>query len=274
MSIGDRVHAIRVASKREIKSTLYGIGIYMTLFLVFLGSSVPFAATSLRNVLTEGMWVFVNPISTPFYYSVILAAMYLGLCASLSISRDRDLGTLEVLFYGPVDVVSYIGAKFVHLILAFIVVLAFSVVNFLLVSQLTNFGFTADFFWFLVLSLFLMSCMASFGILLSALTRRMMASVIAFLGIVLFLLGFNLAHAFIMGMTAVTPFLVYVRMILDNMKVVIDWISPIAYFGRGFAAVAARDATQFAISIVSSIVYSGLLLWASVWFFKKQGVRR
>ena len=36
MSVSHRIHAIRVATKREIRSTLHGIGLYVVLSLVFL----------------------------------------------------------------------------------------------------------------------------------------------------------------------------------------------------------------------------------------------
>lgn len=276
MSIAHRAHAIKVATKREIKSTLYGIGLYFTLFLIFIAASYFFVNSSLRNVFDGGILALTNPITEPFFFSAGLAATYLGLCSALAISRDRDLGTLEVLFYGPVDTVAYIGAKFVHQLMAFLVVLVFAIINFFLVSQVTNFGFTSDFLGFLVLSLFLTSCMVSFGIFLSVSTRRMMVSVIAFLGLVLFFLAFTAAHTVIMSLPSdgITPLMVYVRVILDNMKVVMDWISPISYFSRGMTAVFMGDAGQYVLSIVSSIIYSGLLLTVSVWLFNKQGVRR
>src|SRR5690606_16893509 len=142
MSIAHRAHAIKVAAKREIKSTLYGVGLYFTLFLSFIAASYFFVNSSLRNVFDGGILALTNPITEPFFISAWLAAIYLGLCSALSISRDRDHGTLEVLFYGPVDAIAYIGAKFAHQIAAFVVVLAFAIVNFYLVSLVTNFGFT------------------------------------------------------------------------------------------------------------------------------------
>jgi len=276
MSIAHRAHAIRVLAKREIKSTLYGVGLYITLFIVFLAASYFFVNSSLRNVFDGGILALTNPITEPFFFSVGIAATYLGLCSALAISRERDLGTLEVLFYGPVDTFAYIGAKFLHQLLAFVVVLIFAAVNFFLVSQVTNFGFTSDFVGLLVLSLFLTSCMVSFGIFLSVSTRRMMVSVLVFLGLVFFFLGFSAAHAVIMSLPSqgMTPLMIYVRIILDNMKVVMDWISPISYFSRGMTAVFMGDAAQYVLSLVSSIVYSGILLVASAWVFKKQGVRR
>lgn len=276
MSISFRTHVVKVASKRELRSTLYGIGIYIALALIFMVSAYFFVNSSIRNALDAGVLALRNPITMPFFFSVGLAATYLGLCSSLSVSRDRDQGTLEVLFYGPVDAVSYLLSKFIHQMLAFIVVLAFALVNFFFVSKLTNFGFTADFVGLLILSLFLTACMVSFGIFLSVITRRTMASVIVFLALVLFFLLFSVAHAIVMSLPgeAMTTLLVYVRVIIDNMNSVMQWISPLSYFSRGMSAVFMKDMGQYAISLISSLVYSGVLLALSVRFFKKKGVRR
>lgn len=276
MSIAFRTHVVKVASKRELRSTLYGIGIYVALALIFLVSAYFFVQSSISNALDAGVLALQNPITVPFFFSVGLAAAYLGLCSALSVSRDRDQGTLEVLFYGPVDAVSYLVSKFVHQMLAFIVVLGFAVINFYLVSSMTNLGFTSDFVYLLILSLFLTACMVSFGIFLSVISRRTMASVIVFLALVLFFLGFSAAHAIVMNIPgqAMSTLLVYVRVILDNMNNVMQWISPLAYFGRGMTAVFMKDTGQYLISLLSSLIYSGVLLSLSVWVFKKKGVRR
>lgn len=276
MSTSARLHAVRVTAKREFRSTLYGIGIYATLFLIFLATSYFFVSSSLRTVLDVGIMAFRNPITEPFFFSVGLAATYLGLCSALAISRERDQGTMEVLFYGPVDSVSYILAKYAHQLMAFLIVLVFAVANFYIVSRLTNLGFSSDFAGLVLLSIFLTSCMVSFGILLSVSTRRVMVSVILFLGLVLLFLGFSVAHTVVMAYTVenAPPLLVYVRVILDQMNAVVQWISPMAYFSRGMAAVFMRDTGQYVMSLLSSAVYSFVLLALSVWIFQRKGVRR
>lgn len=276
MSMSFRAHAVKVSAKRELRSTLYGIGIYLVLALIFLATAYFFVNNSIRNTLDAGIWAIRNPITVPFFYSVGLAAAYLGLCSALSVSRDRDQGTLEVLFYGPVDAISYLMSKFVHQLLAFGVVLLFAIVNFYLVSQVTNLGFTSDFIGYLILSIFLTACMVSFGIFLSVSTRRTMASIIVFLALVLFFLGFSIAHAIIMSLPGqqMTPLLIYVRVIIDNMNYVMQWISPLSYFSRGMTAVFMKDVGQYALSVLSSVIYSGVLMALSVWIFNKKGVRR
>lgn len=276
MSLAYRVHAIKVATKREIRSTLYGIGLYITLALIFLAASYFFVNSTLRTVADAGIMALANPITSPLFISVGLAATYLGLCSSLSISRDRDLGTLEVLFYGPVDAVSYVLGKYVHQLLAYVVVLLFALVNFYGISWVTNVGFSSDIIGIMVLSIFLTSCMVSFGIVLSVSTRRMIVSVVLFLALVLFFLVFSIVHGWVMSIAGqnLTTAMVYVRVILDNANEFVKWISPVDYYLRGMNAVMRQDPGGYALSILSSAVYSAVLLALSVWMFGRKGVRR
>lgn len=276
MSLAYRWHAVKVATKRELRSTLYGVGLYVVLSLIFVAASYVFVNSVMRTVSDAGILALGNPITTPLFISMGLAAAYLGLCSSLSIARDRDLGTMEVLFYGPVDAVSYILGKYCHQLLAYAVVLVFSLINFYGVSLVTNVGFSADIAGIMALSIFLTSCMVSFGILLSVSSRRMIVSVVLFLGLVLFFLIFSIVHAWIMSITAqnLSTTLVYVRVILDNANEFIKWISPVEYYLRGMNAVFRKDPAGYATSIVSSLVYTVVLLAVSVWAFRRKGVRR
>jgi len=276
MSVSYRMHAIKVAAKREIRSTLYGVGLYVVLSLIFLAASYVFVNSTLRLVADAGILAHANPITSPLFISMGLAAAYLGLCSSLAIARDRDLGTMEVLFYGPVDAVSYILGKYFHQLLVYLVVLLFSLVNFWGVSLATNVGFSSDIVGIMLLSIFLTSCMVSFGILLSVSSRRMIVSVVLFLGLVLFFLIFSVVHSWVMGIAGqnLTTTMVYVRVILDNANQFIKWISPVDYYLRGMNAVFRKDPSGYAVSVISSLVYTGVLLALSVWMFKRKGVRR
>lgn len=276
MSVGYRIHAIKVSTKREIRSTLYGVGIYVVLALIFLISSYVFVNSTLRSVADAGIQALTNPITSPLFVAVGLAATYLGLCSSLSISRDRDLGTMEVLFYGPVDSISYVLGKYFHQLLAYLVILVFSLINFYAISLVTNVGFSIDILSIMFLSIFLTSCMVSFGILLSVSTRRVIVSVVLFLALVLFFLVFSMVHTWIMSIAGqnLTPTMVYVRVILDNANNFIKWISPVDYFLRGMSAVFRQDPGGYALSILSSLIYSLVLLSLSVGMFQRKGVRR
>src|SRR5690625_4222131 len=230
MSMSHRVKAVQVQAKREFRSTLNGLGVYIVMSIIFLTISYMMFRSTLFDVSEAGIVAIHAPILLPFYVAVGLAASYLGLCAALSISRERDMGTIEVLFYGPVDSTSYVVGKYVQQMMAFGFILLFSLVNFYLISFATNLGVT-NIIGLLVLSIFLASCMVVFVIFLSSLSKRMAVSVILFLGLILFFLGFTLVHSYLQGLSIFdernySPLLVYVRALVENVNIVINWISP------------------------------------------------
>lgn len=276
MSMSYRTRAIRVTAKRELFSTLYGLGLYIVLFVIFLLTSYASIRISLLNVVNNGLEALPNPITSPFYLTVFLASTYLGLCSAIAISREREQGTLEVLFYGPVDSTSYVLGKYAQQLLTFGVVLVFSLVNFFLISQFTNLGFSGSFFGLLVLSVFLASCMIAFGVFLSAAAKRTVFAVVLFLALVLFFVIFWGAHTLIMSLPgkSLTTLLVYTRLVLDNLNAVIQWISPLAYFVRGMVAVSQGNVGQYLVSVVSSLLYTAFLLGFAVVIFDRKGVKR
>ncbi len=276
MSMAYRLNTIKVTTKRELRSTLYGLGIYVVMTLIFMGAAYLSIRQSLVSVVENGLMVLPNPITQPFFLTAGLAATYLGLCAAIAISRERDQGTLEVLFYGPVDTVSYVLGKYLQQILAFLVMLVFAVINFVAISLVTNLGFSGNFLGILILSVFLASCMISFGIFLSAITRRMVVSIVLFLGLVLFFIAFWVAHLWVMSIPGkdLTTLTIFARVVLDNLNTVIQWISPLAYLARGSAAIGMGNVGQYLLSIVSSVIYTALLLGLSIYAFERKGVRR
>src|SRR5690606_3336341 len=156
------------------------------------------------------------------------------------------------------------------------VVLAFTLVNFYGLSVVTNVGFSLAIAGIMLLSVFLTSCMVRFGIVLSAGSRRMMVSVILFLGLVLFFLTISLVHARVIGAAGRNgaSTMVYVRMIMDSLAQVIRWISPVEYYLRRMDALLRKDTSGYIMSAVSSLLYSAALLAVSVWMLRKKGVRR
>lgn len=275
MSMSHRIHAAKVVAKRELFSTLYGLGLYVVLFLVFILSSYT-VHSAIFGLEQNGLAALPTPMTSPFFLAVTMIAIYLGMCSAIAISRERDQGTLEVLFYGPVDSISYIGGKYGQQMLTFGVTLVFCTINFFLVSLVTNFGFSGHFIGMFFLSIFLASCMVSFGIFLSTITKRTNISVIVYIALMVALLYFPFARNQVLSIPGkdLSTVMVYVRIVLDNLNVLMQWISPVAYFERGLLAVGLSSFGQYAISIAASTIYTAVLLALSVKMFERKGAKR
>jgi len=275
MSVSHRIHAAKVVAKREFFSTLYGLGLYVALFLVFIVSSYTINGV-MFSLKEHSLAAIPTPITSPFFLAVVMIAMYLGLCSSIAISRERDQGTMEVLFYGPVDSVSYIVGKYAQQMFTFGVALVFSVINFFFLSLATNFGFSGHFFGLIILSIFLASCMVTFGVLLSTITKRTNISVVVFIALMAVLIYFPFARAQVLSISgkSLTTAQIFARVVLENLNIIVMWISPIAYFERGMLAVSLGNIFEYAISIISSTVYTVVLLALSIKLFQRKGVKR
>lgn len=270
-----RFNAIRVIARRDIKSTVNGLGIYVAASLAFLVAML-FVRSNLHGVTENGLMVMANPLNYPLLIAVIIGAIYLALTSTISVSRERDQGTLEVLFYGPVDYATYVLAKFLEQLLTFVGLIAIYVVGFFIISKLTNFGMDGSFLAMAGLSVLMAASIVAFGLLLSTVSRNARTSVIVLLVLLVAFLAIDIVAGILTGMSArdMSITLVYTRVAVDMINQGLKWISPFAYLSRGMAAVELGSSTQILSSIGASLLYTAVLLALAIQFLDRRGVRK
>ena len=270
-----RRNAIGVIARRDIKSTVNGIGIYVAASLAFLVSML-FVRSNLKGVTENGLMVMVNPLNYPLFIAVIIGATYLALTSTISVARERDQGTLEVLFYGPVDSTTYIIAKFVEQIVTFLGLIVVYIAVFFIISKMTNFGLDGSFLAMAGLSVLLAASIVAFGLLLSTISRSARTSVIVLLVLLLAFLAIDIVAGILNSMSAkdMSATLIYARVAVDMLNRGLKWISPFAYLNRGIAAVGLGVASQILASIGASLLYTVVLLALAIQFLDRRGVRK
>jgi ABC-type transport system involved in multi-copper enzyme maturation permease subunit len=270
-----RRNAIGVIARRDIKSTVNGIGIYVAASLAFLVAML-FVRSNLKGVTENGLMVMVNPLNYPLFIAVIIGATYLALTSTISVARERDQGTLEVLFYGPVDSTTYITAKFVEQIVTFLGLIVVYIAVFFIISKMTNFGMDGSFLAMAGLSVLLAASIVAFGLLLSTVSRSARTSVIVLLVLLLAFLAIDIVAGILNSMSAkdMSATLIYARVAVDMLNRGLKWISPFAYLNRGIAAVGLGVASQILSSIGASLLYTVVLLALAVQFLDRRGVRK
>lgn len=270
-----RLNATRLIARRELRSTLYSIGIYVVMTAAFLIAAFLVNRT-LYAIQQNGLMVLKHPFDEPLYVTVVIGAIYLALCSALAISRERDLGTIEVLFYGPVDAPSYVLGKYFEQMITFVGMLVFYIVFFYVLSLFTNFGFTGSLLAIAFISIFVTSTMVGFGILLSALTKKIRTSVLAFLLMIVFFLAFDIAYDVIMSISGqdLTVALIYLRVAMQFLNQIVEWLSPIAYLKRGISAVNMQRMDLYLLSLGQSLLYTVVLLGLSILTFNWKGVKK
>jgi len=268
------IQTIKALSKRDLYSALRSWGIYIVAFLSFIASSF-ILKNYLDSIQADDILISADPLNYPLFISVIIISFYLAILSAISISREKDQGTLEVLFYGPVSCLTYILGKYIKDILTYLVMVVFFLVYFWGVSLLTNLGFSYGLLKTILVSIFSVSCIVSFGLFISCLTGKMRNSIIWLVGILALFLAIQIGQTILLGMPEenMSPVLTYLGDTLSVVSQGINWISPFSYLTRGIDSVQLGNTLLYGLNILYSLAYSAILLLLSIFILKRKGVK-
>ena len=272
---GLKWRTVWVLAKRELRSTIYGNGIYLTVSISLIVSSLVLY-NQIKAVSRDQILITSSPIAYPLFIATGVCITYLALASLTSIARERDTQTLELLFYGPVDHVSYVFSKYVKGILSYLFIALFLTAFFIFSAITSNLGLSWKFLVVLVLSLFLASCVIAFGVFVSSLTESVRTAILLFLGIVGALISIQIGLELLVGIgdENLAPVLILLRKSLSILHTGLKWISPFYYLDQGMEAVSLGSIGKYALSGISSIIYSSVLLLLSVLTLRRKGVRK
>jgi ABC-type transport system involved in multi-copper enzyme maturation permease subunit len=266
---------IKVLTKRDLVSALHGWGIYVATVISFLLSSF-FLGRYLGGIREDNIRISLDPLSGfLFFPSVIIISFYLTILSSIAVSRERDQGTLEILFYGPVNSSAFILAKYLKEMLTYLIIVIFFFAYFWGVSGLTNLGFSYGLAKAIFLSIFLVSCWISFGLFISSLTSRVRNSILWVVGVFLALWALYFGQGLLLSLSTeeMPAFLSYIGGAVSFIYQAVWWISPLSYLSRGMDAVNVGSGWLYGMSILYSIIYSVVLIILSIFILKRKGVR-
>ena len=266
---------IKVLTRRDLVSALHGWGIYVVTVISFLLSSF-FLGRYLGGIRENNILVSPDPLSSfLFFPSVIIISFYLTILSSISVSRERDQGTLEILFYGPVNSSAFIFSKYLKEMLTYLIIVVFFFAYFWGVSGLTNLGFSLGLVKAIFLSIFLVSCWISFGLFISSLTSRVRNSILWVVGVFLALWALYFGQGLLLSLSTeeMPAFLSYIGGAVSVIYQAVWWISPLSYLSRGMDAVNVGSGWLYGMSILYSIIYSVVLMIISIFILKRKGVR-
>jgi ABC-type transport system involved in multi-copper enzyme maturation permease subunit len=271
---GLKLKTVWVLARRELRLTLFGSGIYFAILI-----SLVISSTILQNYLSavsrDRLLITSSPFAYPLFIATGICAIYLALASVTSIARERNMQTLELLFYGPVDHTSYIFAKYLKAVLSYLFIVILLVFYFGVASLISNLGLSFKFLGVLALSLFLSSCVITFGIFMSTLSESIRTSVFLLLGIVGGLIAIQVALEVLMNMgDNMAPALLYLRNTLSILHAIVKWVSPFYYLDKGMEAVSLGSVAKYAVSGIFSTIYSAVFLVLSILALKIKGVSK
>ncbi len=273
-AIGRQATIAWTIARRGFHGAFYRFGLYIVVFLGYATAAV-MTRTYVGMTVEDGVLISANPLILPLNTAMTIAAVYVAFAAAISVAREQESGTLRVLFFGPVDPVSYVTGKYLEQLLTYALMLAVFVVLFLCLGAMTNFLFSTDLLVGALLSVPLASCVATFGILLSVLANRVRTSLVLLLAVLAGFLGVQWADSFLGGLdrSVLPPVLQYIGPMLSAAGRVTAWLSPFAYLNRGLQAAALLNARDCLAVLGASLLYSAVLLAATVIALRGKGVQ-
>jgi len=265
-----------VIAWREAKAAMRGWGGYLALCDATLAAAWMLIIET-RALNASGILVRADIFSAPLAASLLVMALFLAVWAAVSAARDRESGTLEVLFYSPVDELSYILGMVGGLILAYLASLPVLLASLFLLALITGFTLTPGVLAGLPLSVLPAAEIVSFGVLLAVGTDGVRGALLLLTGVAVLLFGVAIGYRMVLLFPiedAASP-LLPLRDALAALNLVVEWISPFAYFERIVAGVTSGAWRTAAISLAAAILYTAAAIGlASVWLRRRSVVGR
>jgi ABC-type transport system involved in multi-copper enzyme maturation permease subunit len=269
-----RAQATSTVAGREVQALVRGLAGYGALATALLAAGW-FLSTDLARVRTNGLLVQDSPFQAPLLAAALVLSIFLALSAVVSVARERERGTLEVLFYGPIDEPSYIVGKFLGQVGGYLLALPILLVSFVLLSLLSGFLLSPLLVLGLLASLVPAAEVVAFGLLLSVLAGRLRTALLLFVSVIALFLAVTVAHDFLSTWPIDNPAspILPVREALGALDAVVQWLSPFAYLERILENIALGAGPPTAVALLAGLAHLGLGLGLASLALRRRGVR-
>jgi len=220
--------------------------------------------------------VLADAFTLPFFVAATIAMLFLALASVATIAREKDQGTLEVLFYGPVDLGSSVLAKHLAQVLTYLPIGLGLAALFLAYAGMTGLRLANSFVLELLLSVCTAAAVAALGVCLSTLARGVRGGIALLVGLAGLLLAIRAASELLSGIQVtnnVSP-LLFLRGAVLTLDRLAGYVSPFGLLQSGIDAVVRGDWAWYLGAIVISCLQCAALLAASVCLLGRRGVRR
>lgn len=274
-AVPGRLAIAGVIARREALSAIRGIGGYVALTLALLAGTA-ILLVDVRALALGGLLVLADPFGPSLTITLLVVALYLAVSGAVSTARDRESGTLEVLFYGPVDEISYILGKVGGLLVAFITALPLLHVVFVLLSLMTGFVLTTKMLVSLALSIVPAATIIGFGVLLAVGIGRVRTAVLLLIAVIAAILGISFAYNLVLQIPisdAASPVLP-LRDGLAALDKIVDWLTPFSYLERVVDGVTRGAWRSAATSLAVAVAYASAMIALAALWLRRRGVQR
>jgi ABC-2 type transport system ATP-binding protein len=262
-------------ARRDVLGMLHGPGVYLVVALGML-ATLPVVSSYLDAVERSRVLVLADAFTLPFFVATTLAMLFLALASVATVAREKEQGTLETLFYGPVDVASYVLAKHLAQVVTYLPIGLGLYALMLAYSGITGLRLPSAFGLELLLSVSTAAAVTALGICLSTLVRGARNGIALFLGLTGLFLVIRLAAELLSGIpvTNSSSPLLLLRNVMLALDTIVGYVSPFSVLQSGIDALVRGDALGYVEALAISCGQCVLLLLVSVRLLGRRGVRR
>jgi ABC-type Na+ efflux pump permease subunit len=270
-----RLAIAAVIARREALGAIRSIGGYIALSLA-LAAGTWILLVDVRALSVGGLLVLADPFGPALAIAMLVVALYLAVSAAVSTARDRESGTLEVLFYGPVDEPSYVLGKVGGLLAAFVAALPLLLASFALLSLMTGFALTPRMLASFALSIVPAAVIIGFGVLLAIGTSRVRTAVLLLIAAVAGLFLVSLAYHLVLLVPISDPAspVLPLRDGLAALDAIVRWLSPFSYLERVVDGAIRGAWRSAAVSLAAAVAYAAAMIGLAALWLARRGVAR
>ena len=265
-----------IIHKRDLRIALFGPVLH-----IFTTVSILVGIVIIRNYLSyiesNGLYPMPDLFSFPFRWVIIVTGVYIAFSAVVAIARERESGAMELLFYGPVDNVSYVIGKYSAQVTLYCLLIVLYLICFLILSNITGVQIPASFFMMMLLSVFTGAYLISVGVFVSMVSTSVRSATLVFLALIASTLLIQGSQAWLSNIAPVSDYynpVLLLQQLLGWVQIGLSWLSPFSYLNYGVDEMLRGNMNAFLRVIGLSIVFCLVFIVSSVIGLKFRGVRQ
>ncbi len=271
----NRYWALKTIWLRDTKTLLLNPGTLVVFWLGALASYL-FFINYIDTVAESGLNVLSHSFNLPVYSFVLVISFFLTLAVITTMAREMERGTLEILFYGPIDSTAYVGGRMLASATAYGAAVALGTCGYGVLALISRFLLPASTWAIIGISIPVTLYLMAFGICLAAATGKLRAALGWFMAITLLLLAAQFGPLLLTLAPSASQYYDPVRVlreVLDAVNRILGWISPFGLLAKGTEAIRRGHTASVWVTVGVATVYAAVLTAGSVRFLLPRGIR-
>ncbi len=267
--------AVWILARQRAATRVQTLPLYVALTAAFLAASLAIRAFA-GQVAALGFVITPDPLLLPLQIVVVLAVLYSGVAAVTALTREREQGVIELLFYAPLGYTDYILGRALEGLLAFLPAALLSFVYTVMIGWMSGVGVGQDVVLAALAALIPAAVCIALALVIGAAIGHVRLGVAVYgvvIGLMLALQGGDVALNTAISSGPVGTSLLMVRTPLDTLAALVSWLSPAGYTVACFNAIREGSAIGLVPIAGIALLYTALLLMTAGYLLRTRGLQ-